>query len=87
MLGFCGMVEGFPRCAWCPVGADVQVVRVCICGVAMSMGTPRNIIRGVGLREILFAEWDSVKYYSRSRPPLSVVSPCDWVLLWWRDDA
>ena len=64
-------------------------------------GTPRNNIRGVGVREILFSEWDSEKYYSRSgtprniilgvgvreilcseSAPLSVVLPCDWVLLW-----
>ena len=30
--------------------------------------TPRNIIREVSVREMLFAEWDSANYYSRSRP-------------------
>ena len=54
-------------------------------------GTPRNIVRGVELREILFAEWDSAKYYSRSETsrniPLGVdlvvcVSRCDWLSPW-----
>ena len=36
-------------------------------------GTPRNIILGVGVGEILFSESNSEKYYSRSRTPRNII--------------